>query len=157
MRVDLTQKSDLKTKEQELIIPPLFNDVPSQIVGGIKAGGGSLVLGKADGTDFIKFDGSTVIVAGTVSGSVVVPNDGVAQAQFKDEVVSLAFGTADTVKSTSVTAGSIILGIYESAVTGTPVFGSVQLVIAGSTLTATRSAAPAGGSSITYTIRLLKS
>lgn len=154
--LDLTQKSELKAREKEINVPSLFNDTPGQIVGGIQAGGGNLLLGKPDGTSFVKFDGSTVKVSGDISGSIVVPAAGVGQAEMRIEVASLAFGSADVTKTASVTSGSIILGVYTSDVTSTPAYGELKLGVSGTTLTGTRSAAPGGTATITYTVRLLK-
>jgi hypothetical protein len=80
----------------------------------------------------------------------------VTKSKLSYEVVTLAFGAADTSKSTTITSGSIILGVYSSTVTSTPAYGELKLEISGVTLTGTRSAAPGGASAITYTITLLK-
>jgi len=72
------------------------------------------------------------------------------------EQVTLAFGSADTSKTATITSGSIIDSVYASVVTSTPAYGELQLSISGTTLTGTRSAAPGGAAAITYTITLLK-
>jgi hypothetical protein len=72
------------------------------------------------------------------------------------EVVTLQFGATDTSKTTTVTSGSIILGYYASAKTGTPTAKLLTLSVSGTTLTGTVDSAPGASNSITYTVVLLK-
>lgn len=83
-------------------------------------------------------------------------DDAIKQAELDYEVVTLAFGSADTSKTAVVTSGSIIIGVYSSSVTSAPVYGELQLSISGTTLTGTRSASPSGTATITYTVILMK-
>ena len=72
------------------------------------------------------------------------------------EVVTLQFGASDTSKTATVTSGSIILGYYVSAITGTPGAKLLTLSISGTTLTGTIDSNPGTGNSITYIVVLLK-
>ena len=72
------------------------------------------------------------------------------------ETATLAFASGDTVKTATVSSGSIIVGVYASTVTGNPASHSIQLGVSSTTLTGTLSAAPGGATAITYTIFLLK-
>lgn len=78
------------------------------------------------------------------------------QADLDTEIVTLAFGAADTSKTVAVTTGSIIIGQYVSAVTLTPVASHCKLSISGTTLTGTLSAAPGTNNALTITVVLLK-
>lgn len=102
-----------------------------------------------------KLTGVQSIAANTVTQAMMTSNS-IGQAQFKYETATLAFGSGDTSKTASVTAGNVIIGVYESSVTSTPVTGELQLAISSTTLTGTRSAAPGGASAITYTVVMLK-
>ncbi len=108
----------------------------------------------------------TIVEPSIIPGSTVSDNsitnakmadDAIKQAELDTEIVTLAFGSADTSKTASVTSGSIVIGVYDSVVTSTPATGELQLSISGTTLTGTRSAAPGGAAAITYTVILLKS
>ena len=72
------------------------------------------------------------------------------------EIATLAFGAADTEKTATVTAGSIVIGQYVSAMTGTPAASHCKLSIATTTLTGTLTAAPGTGNALTITVVLLK-
>lgn len=104
--------------------------------------------------------GSADVKASIVSPSNVpssaIANASVTQSKVSYETVTLAFGSTDTSKTAAVTSGDIIIGYYESVVTGAPATGELQLSISGPTLTGTRSASPGGTATITYTIILLK-
>lgn len=98
---------------------------------------------------------ATGIPSNAITQAMMTDNS-VGQSEFKDESVTLAFGSADTVKTATVTSGSIIVGSYASSVTGNPASASLQLGVSGTTLTGTRSAAPGGATAVTYTVNLLK-
>lgn len=109
---------------------------------------------KTVGSDKVTIS-TTSIQDGSVTTAKMADN-AIKQAKLATEIVTLAFGSADTVKTAAVTTGSIILGVYSSTVTSTPAYGEIQLAISGTTLTGTRSASPGGTASITYVVILLK-
>jgi len=98
----------------------------------------------------------TATIAADSITSAMIASGAVKQSELAYEVAILAFASGDTSKTASVTAGSIVIGVYESTVTSTPATGELQLVISSTTLTGTRSAAPGGAAAITYTVILLK-
>ncbi len=102
-----------------------------------------------------KLQNISSIAANTITNAMMT-DDSIKQAELDYETATLAFGSGDTVKTASVTSGSIIIGFYASSVTSTPATGELQLAISSTTLTGTRSAAPGGASAITYTVVLLK-
>jgi len=103
--------------------------------------------------------GSADVRANIVQPSSVnatIPAGTITKTQISYEIATLAFGSGDTVKTASITNGSIIIGVYSSSVTSTPAYGELQLGIAATTLTGTRSASPGGAAAITYSVILLK-
>jgi len=100
-------------------------------------------------------DIAATIAADSVTQTMIAAN-AIGQSELKYEVATLIFGSGDTVKTATVTASSIVIGVYESSVTSTPATGELQLVISSITLTGTRSASPGGAAAITYTVILLK-
>jgi len=66
--------------------------------------------------------------------------------------VELSFGATDDSKTATVPEGSVILGYYCSAFTGSPSSKILKLSISGTTLTGTLDAAPGSGNSITYKV-----
>lgn len=98
---------------------------------------------------------ANMFAAGVVDQTAIGAN-ACGQSELKEEVVTLAFGSADTSKTATVTASSIVIGVYASTVTGNPASSFLQLSISGTTLTGTLSAAPGGATAVTYTVVLLK-
>ena len=96
-------------------------------------------------------------IASNAITNAMMTDDSIKQAELDYETATLAFGSADTEKTATVTSGSIIIGVYSSVVTSTPTYGELKLAISGTTLTGTRSASPGGTASITYVVILLKS
>ena len=133
---------------------PSWNLIGETTAGEITLSNGKILIGNA----------SNVAAEQTVSGDITINNAGVAtignakvnQAKLSYETVTLAFGESDTTKDATITSGSIIMGYYASAKTGTPSAKLLTLSISGTTLTGTLDAAPGTGNSITYTVVLLK-
>lgn len=119
----------------------------------------------ASGSDLVRrsVPGSK-LKTGSLSGEIAdssittakLASAAVTQSKFSYETVTLDFGAADTVKTGTITSGSIILGWYASAYT-TPAASHLKLEISGTTLTGTLTAAPGGGNTLSITVRLLKS
>lgn len=133
---------------------PSWNAIGAVAAGEITLANGKILIGNA----------SNVAAEQTMSGDVTITNAGVAtigdakvnKTKLSYETATLAFGETDTSKDATITSGSIIMGFYASAKTGTPSAKLLTLSISGTTLTGTLDAAPGTGNSITYTVVLLK-
>lgn len=79
----------------------------------------------------------------------------IGKTELKYETATLVFGATDTVKTATITTGSIIFGWYASAYT-TPANSWLKLEISGTTLTGTLTVAPGTSNSLTITIILIK-
>jgi len=133
---------------------PSWNAIGAVAAGEITLANGKILIGNA----------SNVAAEQTMSGDITITNTGVAtigdakvnKTKLSYETATLAFGETDTSKDATITSGSIIMGFYASAKTGTPSAKLLTLSISGTTLTGTLDAAPGTGNSITYTVVLLK-
>ena len=84
-----------------------------------------------------------------------VSDDAVGGNEWDYEVANITITDASTSGTASVTSGSVPVGYYLTAFT-TPTASYVQLVVSGTTLTATLSAAPGAGNSVSIRIILIK-
>ena len=133
---------------------PSWNAIGAVAAGEITLANGKVLIGNA----------SNIAAEQTVSGDITITNAGVTtigaakvnQTKLAYETATLAFGATDTTINAAITSGSIIIGHYASAKTGTPSAKLLTLSISGTTLTGTLDAAPGTGNSITYTVVLLK-
>ena|SRR3990167_3697255 len=85
----------------------------------------------------------------------MMADDAIGKVELDYEQVSITIAGTNTSGTATVTANSIPMGYFLSAFT-TPTASYVQLVVSGTTLTATLSTAPGAGNSITIQIVLLK-
>jgi hypothetical protein len=111
--------------------------------------------------EFIRKDGREQARTSVDSDKLLNPQGAISsgsitKTMLKYETATLIFSSADTVKTTSITSGSVIFGFYVSAISGAPAFADLLLSISGTTLTGTRATAPGGSATITYTIVLMK-
>lgn len=85
-----------------------------------------------------------------------IANGAVSEGKLSYEVKTLTFDATDTEKTATITSGSVVIGYYVSAITGTPDTKHCKLSVSGTTLTGTLDAAPGTSNGITYTVVLLK-
>ena len=86
---------------------------------------------------------------------VKVADDAVGGNEWDYEVANITITDASTSGTASVTSGSVPVGYYLTAFT-TPTASYVQLAVSGTTLTATLSAAPGAGNSVSIRTILIK-
>ena len=98
--------------------------------------------------------GSDEIASNSVTKAKMA-DDAIGQSELDYEVANITITGTNTTGTATVTSSSVPLGYYLTAFT-TPAASYVQLAVSGTTLTATLSAAPGVGNSISIRIILIK-
>jgi len=122
-------------------------DIKGRIVAPSNVGG-SISIGTGD------INSAGMFAAGVIDQTAIGAN-AVGQSELKDETADITITGTNTSGTASVSSGSIPIGYFLTAFT-TPAASYVQLVVSGTTLTATLSVAPGAGNSISIRIILLK-
>lgn len=112
------------------------------------SGAGTVVLGTGD------ISSAGMFAAGVVDQAAIGAN-AAGQSEWKDETADITITGTNTSGTASVTSGSIPIGYFLTAFT-TPNASYVQLVVSGTTLTATLSQSPGAGNSVSIRVILLK-
>lgn len=99
-------------------------------------------------------DNANMFAAGVVD-KAAIGADSVGNSEWDYEFADITISGTNTSGTAGVTSGSIPVGYYLTAFT-TPTASYVQLVVSGTTLTATLAVAPGAGNSITIRTVLIK-